>query len=120
MNYYECHEITPAIPCPEWWALSIPALVRESLTFGTTTFRHHSSCSVCMSEGVSVSIAHYLTQLLLSVSVSFNSPIGSSLPTLTSVHPISLTGALDHIPEVAFYMVGDIDDVLAAADKLAQ
>ena len=53
-------------------------------------------------------------------SVAFNSPIGSSLPTLTSVHPIPHTGELDHIPEVAFYMVGNIDDVLAAADKLAQ
>lgn len=29
-------------------------------------------------------------------------------------------GELDDIPEVAFYMVGNIDDVLAAADKLAQ
>ena len=50
------------------------------------------------------------------MSVSFNSPIGSSLPTLTSVHPIPPTGELDHIPEVAFYMVGNIGDVLAAAD----
>ena len=31
-----------------------------------------------------------------------------------------LPGELDHIPEVAFYMVGNIDDVLAQAEKLAQ
>ena len=30
------------------------------------------------------------------------------------------SGELDDIPEVAFYMVGSIEDVLAAADKLAQ
>ena len=32
-------------------------------------------------------------------------------------HPI---GELDDIPEVAFYMVGPIEDVLANAEKLAQ
>lgn len=31
-----------------------------------------------------------------------------------------INGELDNIPEVAFYMVGNIDDVLAAADKLVQ
>ena len=29
-------------------------------------------------------------------------------------------GELDDIPEVAFYMVGSIEDVLANAEKLAQ
>ena len=29
-------------------------------------------------------------------------------------------GELDHVPEVAFYMVGDISEVLAKADKLAE
>lgn len=29
-------------------------------------------------------------------------------------------GELDDIPEVAFYMVGSIDDVLAEADRLAR
>lgn len=32
----------------------------------------------------------------------------------------SSAGELDDIPEVAFYMVGSIEDVLANAEKLAQ
>jgi F-type H+-transporting ATPase subunit beta len=31
-----------------------------------------------------------------------------------------LNGELDHLPEVAFYMIGDINEVIAKADKLAQ
>jgi len=31
-----------------------------------------------------------------------------------------LDGELDHLPEVAFYMVGDINDVLEKADRLAE
>ena len=30
------------------------------------------------------------------------------------------TGELDHLPEVAFYMVGPIEEVMAKAEKLAQ
>ena len=30
-----------------------------------------------------------------------------------------LNGELDHLPEVAFYMVGDIADVIEKADRLA-
>ena len=29
-------------------------------------------------------------------------------------------GELDHLPEVAFYMVGPIEEVIAKAEKLAQ
>jgi F-type H+-transporting ATPase subunit beta len=31
-----------------------------------------------------------------------------------------MAGELDHLPEVAFYMVGDIDEVIAKADQLAR
>lgn len=31
----------------------------------------------------------------------------------------SLLGELDHVPEVAFYMVGNIEEVLQKADRLA-
>merc|ERR1712218_482392 len=31
-----------------------------------------------------------------------------------------LEGELDHLPEVAFYMVGDINDVVEKADRLAE
>jgi F-type H+-transporting ATPase subunit beta len=31
-----------------------------------------------------------------------------------------LNGELDHLPEVAFYMIGDINEVIAKAEKLAQ
>ncbi len=44
---------------------------------------------------------------------------GSRSVGLFTTVPVAL-GELDHVPEVAFYMVGNIDDVLAAADKLAQ
>ena len=41
---------------------------------------------------------------------------------LPSPYPCTRTsaGELDDIPEVAFYMVGPIEDVLANAEKLAQ
>ena len=29
-------------------------------------------------------------------------------------------GELDHLPEVAFYMVGNIDEVVAKAEKIAR
>ena len=31
-----------------------------------------------------------------------------------------LNGELDHLPEVAFYMVGDINDVVEKANRLAE
>ncbi|MRA75694.1 F0F1 ATP synthase subunit beta, partial [Bacillus thuringiensis] len=31
-----------------------------------------------------------------------------------------LKGELDHLPEVAFYMVGSIEEVIARAEKLAE
>merc|ERR1712212_936273 len=31
-----------------------------------------------------------------------------------------LSGEMDHLPEVAFYMVGDINDAAAKADRLAE
>lgn len=31
-----------------------------------------------------------------------------------------LNGELDHLPEVAFYMIGDINEVIQKAEKLAQ
>ena len=30
------------------------------------------------------------------------------------------TGELDHLPEVAFYMVGPIEEVVAKADRIAE
>jgi F-type H+-transporting ATPase subunit beta len=30
------------------------------------------------------------------------------------------SGKYDHLPETAFYMVGDIDDVIQKADRLAE
>ena len=34
--------------------------------------------------------------------------------------PSCFSGKYDHLPEAAFYMVGDIDDVIQKADKLAE
>jgi F0F1-type ATP synthase beta subunit len=31
-----------------------------------------------------------------------------------------LSGDLDHLPEVAFYMVGTVEEAVAKAEKLAQ
>jgi F0F1-type ATP synthase beta subunit len=31
-----------------------------------------------------------------------------------------LSGSLDHLPEAAFYMVGDINDVRAKAEQMAK
>ena len=31
-----------------------------------------------------------------------------------------LEGELDHLPEIAFYMVGNIEEVIARAEKLAE
>jgi F0F1-type ATP synthase beta subunit len=31
-----------------------------------------------------------------------------------------LNGELDHLPEIAFYMVGPVDEVVAKAETLAQ
>ena len=33
---------------------------------------------------------------------------------------LRFSGKYDHLPEAAFYMVGDIDDVIQKADKLAE
>lgn len=33
---------------------------------------------------------------------------------------ISLSGELDHLPEVAFYMVGNIEEVIEKAARLAE
>ena len=33
---------------------------------------------------------------------------------------VLFTGELDHLPEVAFYMVGAIEEVVARAEKLAE
>lgn len=44
------------------------------------------------------------------------------LPSLQdSIHGFKkiLSGEMDNMPEVAFYMVGDIDDVVAKANRLA-
>ncbi len=30
------------------------------------------------------------------------------------------TGELDHLPEIAFYMVGDVNEVSAKAERLAE
>lgn len=35
-------------------------------------------------------------------------------------HVVFFLGKYDHLPEAAFYMVGDIDDVIIKADKLAE
>lgn len=34
--------------------------------------------------------------------------------------PFVFAGELDHLPEVAFYMVGAIEEVVAKAEKLAK
>ena len=31
-----------------------------------------------------------------------------------------LNGEMDHLPEIAFYMVGNIEEVVARAEKLAE
>ena len=33
---------------------------------------------------------------------------------------VCFTGEMDHIPEVAFYMVGSIEEVVAKAERLAE
>ncbi|XP_046862705.1 ATP synthase subunit beta, mitochondrial [Xenia sp. Carnegie-2017] len=52
----------------------------------------------------------------------FTGHIGKLVPiekTIDSFKQI-LDGKYDHLPEAAFYMVGDIDDVIIKADKLAE
>ncbi|CAB4039359.1 ATP synthase subunit beta, mitochondrial, partial [Paramuricea clavata] len=52
----------------------------------------------------------------------FTGHIGKLVPiekTIESFKQI-LEGKYDHLPEAAFYMVGDIDDVIQKADRLAE
>lgn len=53
--------------------------------------------------------------------MSNDSPL-KKLPNLNTMFICTacFPGELDHVPEVAFYMVGDISEVLAKADKLAE
>ena len=53
----------------------------------------------------------------LSISLSL---LHSSFFTLLPFRLFPSAGELDDIPEVAFYMVGPIEDVLQVAEKLAQ
>ena len=36
------------------------------------------------------------------------------------MHLLYLAGEMDHVPEVAFYMVGPIEEVIAKAERLAE
>ncbi len=38
----------------------------------------------------------------------------------TNMHTLQHTGELDDLPEIAFYMVGDIEEVVAKAARLAE
>ena len=39
---------------------------------------------------------------------------------VTQLWTVWLSGEYDHLPEAAFYMVGDINDVIEKADRLAE
>ena len=54
---------------------------------------------------------HYSLSFLLTPLSHTHTHTHTSLPS---------TGELDDIPEVAFYMVGPIEEVLEVAEKLAQ
>ena len=57
------------------------------------------------------SIHYLLTDILSQNSVNIKKRDGVYL---------LLVGELDHLPEVAFYMVGNIEEVVARAEKLAE
>ena len=40
--------------------------------------------------------------------------------SVVSLTFISVLGDMDHLPEVAFYMVGDIQEVVEKAERLAE
>merc|ERR1712003_541806 len=52
----------------------------------------------------------------------FTGHIGKLVPLKDSIEGFKkiLSGELDHLPEVAFYMVGDINDVVEKANRLAE
>ncbi|XP_044737707.1 ATP synthase subunit beta, mitochondrial-like [Chrysoperla carnea] len=52
----------------------------------------------------------------------FTGKTGKMVPlekTIKGFHSI-ISGELDHLPEIAFYMVGDVDEVIAKAESLAK
>jgi F-type H+-transporting ATPase subunit beta len=61
------------------------------------------------------------TTLCLQVAEVFTNNPGKLVPieqTIAGFKEI-LEGKYDHLPEVAFYMVGNIDEVVAKAERLA-
>jgi len=46
-------------------------------------------------------------------------PLHTHKDTISGFKKI-LLGELDHIPEIAFYMVGTVEEAVAKAEKLAQ
>ena len=51
----------------------------------------------------------------------FTGTVGRLVPLKETIKGFKmiLNGELDHLPEVAFYMVGPVEEVMSKADKLA-
>jgi len=66
-------------------------------------------------------IQKFLSQPFQVAEVFTGSP-GKLVPLKDSIKGFKsiLSGELDHLPEVAFYMVGPIEEVIAKAEKLAE
>lgn len=66
-------------------------------------------------------IQKFLSQPMF-VAEQFTGRAGRYIPLRDAIHGFKdiLAGELDHIPEQAFYMAGDIDDVLDEAQKIHQ
>ncbi|XP_072041985.1 LOW QUALITY PROTEIN: ATP synthase subunit beta, mitochondrial-like [Amphiura filiformis] len=66
-------------------------------------------------------IQRFLSQPFQVAEVFTGSP-GKLVPLADTISGFKkiLDGEMDHLPEIAFYMVGDINEVVAKADKLAE
>merc|ERR1712014_427830 len=73
-----------------------------------------------LSEEDKLKIARFLSQPF-QVAEVFTSNPGKLVPIAETISGFKeiLEGKYDHLPEVAFYMVGNVDEVVAKAERLA-
>merc|ERR1712168_1750577 len=86
------------------------------LGLSTTTLPEEDELKVARAR----KIERFLSQPF-QVAEVFTSNPGKLVPIAETISGFQeiLAGKYDHLPEVAFYMVGNVDEVVAKADRLA-
>merc|ERR1712168_816404 len=100
--------------------LNITALLVVSRRFSRITSLYKISLLSWVWTSCLRKIKRFLSQPFQVAEVFTNNP-GKLVPIAETISGFKeiLEGKYDHLPEVAFYMVGNIDEVVAKAERLA-